>query len=163
MPPVLPTPFKIPQASLTNYARSTATASASAARLGGNINSHAWEMSLNEPARPSVRLSRWPCGGGSGVILLWTQLALQNCHAWLGLFGWAMPRASPQPPPPTFHQHFRCLRPDPARLGLIMPRNPLSRPASTKGRHWLCHALCRRDGYSEIFTHNEWGYAQIKV
>lgn len=53
------------------------------------------EWTLRPSACPSVRLSfcpSVPLAAGSGIILLWTQLALRNCHAWLGLyFGCAMP------------------------------------------------------------------------
>lgn len=96
-------------------------------------------MSLNE-LLPSVRESvlesvslSFVLAAGSGVILLWTQLELRNCHAWLVLYSAVLCHAPRRSHRLRFINTFTALC-DPAQFWVNYAKKPIKPACLHKGQ-----------------------------
>lgn len=89
-----------------------------------------WTLAIRKRVRPSLSLSllSFALAAGSGVILLWTQLELRNCHAWLVLYSAVLCHAPRRSHRPRFINTFTAPC-DPAQFWVNYAKKPI-KPAS---------------------------------
>lgn len=92
-----------------------------------------WTLAIRKRVRPGVRLSlSFVLAAGSGVILLWTQLELRNCHAWLVLYLAVLCHAPRRSHRPRFINTFTALC-DPAQFWVNYAKKPIKPACLHKG------------------------------